>query len=392
MIRTSPIADAFLCDVGGFATAGTRRKAARIDAGRRRVTPRTGAWPAAQKEQSVSTQPTAIAFFETEPWERAYFEQHFAGRSALFSDGPLDAATAAVSGAQVASVFIHSPVGAAELDALPSLRCIVTRSTGYDHIDLDECNRRGIVVCNVPSYGENTVAEHTFGLMLALSRKVLEGAERARAGNASLEGLMGFDLRGRTLGVIGAGAIGLHVIRIGRAFGMEVLAYDVRPLPLLAEVLGFRYAPLDEVIADADVVSLHVPSVPATLHLMNRARFALMKPGSLLINTARGAVVDTEALMWALDQGILAGAGLDVIEGEELLGEERQLLDMPAAEDKLRAVLRQHDLLRRPNVVITPHTALYSLQRIADITVANIEAFLNGQPQNVVNRPESPAA
>jgi D-lactate dehydrogenase len=255
-------------------------------------------------------------------------------------------------------------------------------------VDLATCRARGIAVSNVPTYGENTVAEHTFGLILALSRKIHQAYVRTVRGDFSLAGLRGFDLKGRTLGVVGTGNIGLHAIRIGRGFGMDVLAYDVREQHLLAEVLGFRYVALDELIARADIVSLHVPHLPATHHLINRERLARMKRGSLLINTARGGVVDTEALLWALDEGILAGAGLDVIEGEELIGEERLLLRQGAAPEQLQAAIRGHLLLQRDNVIFTPHIAFNSeeaLQRILDTTVENVRAFLDGQPVNLVS-------
>jgi D-lactate dehydrogenase len=200
--------------------------------------------------------------------------------------------------------------------------------------------------------------------------------------------LRGFDLKGRTLGVVGSGNIGLHVIRIARGFGMEVVAHDVREQHLLAEVLGFRYVPLDEVFRQADIVSLHVPYFPATHHLVNRQRLGQMKRGSLLVNTARGGLVDTDALLWALDEGILAGAGLDVVEGEELMAEEQQLLRRDVAPEQLQAAIRGHLLLRRDNVVVTPHNAFNSeeaLQRILATTVENVRAFLAGQPINVVS-------
>jgi D-lactate dehydrogenase len=185
----------------------------------------------------------------------------------------------------------------------------------------------------------------------------------------------------------GAGNIGLHVIRIARGFGMRVLAYDARPHPLLAEVLGFTYTDLDTLLAESDIVSLHVPALPETYHLINRETLGKMKRGALLINTARGSVVDTEALLWALEEGILAGAGLDVIEGEEYIKEESALLKMPLAEQTLKQVVQAHLLLRRDDVVFTPHIAFNSheaVQRILDTTLENLKAFLEGQPQNTV--------
>lgn len=206
-------------------------------------------------------------------------------------------------------------------------------------------------------------------------------------GDYTLEGLRGFDLYGKTFGAPGAGAIGLHAIRIAKGFGMEVLAHDLYQNQLLADVLGFRYVELDELLETSDIVSLHAPATPATHHLMNRETLAKMKRGALLINTARGSLVDTEALNWALDEGILAGAGLDVLEGEEFLAHEDELLSQPGAEEKLRAIVRGHSLQRRANVVITPHIGFNSeeaLRRILDVTAENVRAFLSGRPQNLV--------
>jgi D-lactate dehydrogenase len=329
------------------------------------------------------------ACFEVEPWEEGYLREQLAGVALRCSPEPLSHGTIEVArGAEIVSVFIHSHLDGALFAELPELRFIATRSTGYDHIDLGACASRAIVVSNVPTYGENTVAEHTFGLILSLSRKIHQAYTRTIQGNFSVAGLRGFDLKGRTLGVIGTGHIGLHVIRIARGFGMEVLAFDTRQQPLLAEVLGFSYVPLDELIGRADIVSLHVPYLPSTQHLMNRVRLGRMKRGSLLINTARGGLVDTAALLWALDEGILAGAGLDVIEGEEAIAEERQLLEAGVAADKLQAAIRGHLLLRRENVVITPHNAFNSeeaLQRILDTTVENVRAYQGGSPINTVS-------
>ena len=340
-----------------------------------------------------------FAFFEVEEWETDYLSQRLAGHDlAFFHDVATPLSVKVAENCNVLSPFIHTQVNQDLLDKLPLLELVATRSTGVDHIDLDACTRRGVLVSNVPYYGENTVAEHTFGLILSLSRNIHRAYLRTTRGDFSLEGLRGFDLKGKTIGVAGAGAIGLHVIRIAKGFGMSVLAYDPQPNRLIAEVLGFDYVPLEELLRRSDIVSLHAPAIPQTHHMLNRKTFALMKRGALLINTARGALVDTDALIWALDEGILSGAGLDVLEGEELVKEETQLLAETAAEDKLRMLLRQHVLLRRENVVITPHIAFNSreaLQRILDTTVQNVLGFLEGRPQNVVNPPQpgkAPAA
>jgi hypothetical protein len=174
-------------------------------------------------------------------------------------------------GVTVLSVFVGSRIDRAVLDACPDLRLIATRSTGYDHIDLGACAERGVAVANVPTYGENTVAEHTFALILSLSRNVHKAWVRTQRGDFGLGGLQGFDLRGKTLGIVGLGHIGLHVAKIGRGFGMRVLAFDPAPRSILAEILGFDYAGLDELVAEADIISLHAPYSPATHHLVDRA-------------------------------------------------------------------------------------------------------------------------
>ncbi len=337
-----------------------------------------------------------IAAFELEEWEKERLKDSLPEcETALFSNALEERLLPQIADADVLSVFIRSEVSRDVIAALPKLRMIATRSTGFDHIDLEACRERQIVVSNVPYYGETTVAEHAFGLILALSRKIHKAYVRTLQGNFSLEGLRGFDLQGRTLGVVGAGHIGLHAIRIAKGFGMKVLAFDVRQDRLIAEVLGFDYLPLEELLQQSDIISLHAPLNASTHHLINRDNLKLAKRGALLINTARGGLVDTDALIWALDEGILSGAGLDVIEGEELVEEEKQLLRAPQAEEKLRMLLRQHVLLRREDVVITPHIAFDSveaMERILDTTVGNIRSFMEGHPHNAVNPPPAPKA
>jgi len=331
-----------------------------------------------------------IVMAEMQPGEQTYLAQYLPPDVTWLTCALENCPVEGYREAEILSVFVHSQVSAAMLEAMPRLRMIATRSTGYDQIDLETCNRRGIPVCNVPRYGENTVAEHTFGLILSLSRKIHKAYQRTVAGDFSLHGLEGFDLKGKTIGVIGAGSIGLHVIRIAKGFGMNVIAFDARPNELIAEVLGFTYVPLEQLFAQADIISLHAPYSPATHHLINMESILRIKRGALLINTARGGLVDTEALLAALDQGILTGAGLDVLEGEELMDEEERMLHGPEAEEQMRLLIRRHILLRRPDVVITPHMAFYSheaTERILETTIHNINAFLAGHPENVVNAP-----
>lgn len=330
-----------------------------------------------------------IAFFETEDWEKEYVAD--GPLSALGADlftQRLDAGTAELAKeSRVISVFIYSEVTADVLDRLPNLKLISTRSTGYDHIDVEECKSRGVAVSNVPFYGENTVAEHAFGLILSLSRRIYKAYTRTTKLDFSLEGLIGFDLKGKTIGVVGAGRIGLHVVRIAKGFGMDVLVYDVRQEPLLAEVLGFQYAPFEELLGKSDVISLHVPLNKHTHHMINKDNIGLIKPGAILINTSRGAIVEAEALIQALDQCIICGAGLDVFEGEEAVKEETQVLVQGLSEERMKDILLSYALLHRDNVVITPHIAFYSeeaLERIIETTQENILNYFEGTPSNLV--------
>ncbi|MBP9697900.1 MAG: hydroxyacid dehydrogenase [Candidatus Moranbacteria bacterium] len=328
-----------------------------------------------------------IAFFEATDKDIAYLGEKLSQHEVTFFKEPLDAKNASEAASfDIVSVFIYSAVTSVVLEKMPQVRAIMTRSTGFDHIDLPTCNKRGISVSNVPYYGENTVAEHTFALILALSRNVHKSYARGLKGDFSIDGLMGFDLKDKTLGVIGTGHIGLHVIRIAKGFGMHVLAFDTQKNTFLSEVLHFTYASLDDILAQADIVTLHVPYNEHTHHLINEENIGKMKKGALLINTARGGIIENKALIKALDQGILSGVGLDVLEGEELIKEESQCLHIDCQTDT-----KHHEegkgLLSRDNVVFTPHIGFYSteaLERILDTTIENIEHFVSGKKKNQI--------
>jgi len=328
-----------------------------------------------------------IAFFEIKGWEKKYLRKKLKGYHLKFYNGPLRLENVEeVRNFDIVSVFIYSKVDKHVLQKLPKLKLIVTRSTGFDHIDLKQCKQRKVTVCNVPFYGENTVAEHTFALILSLSRNIHKSYMRTLRADFSIEGLEGFDLKGRTLGVIGVGRIGLHVIRTAKGFGMDVLAYDVRQDKFLAEVLGFNYTSFENVLKKSDIITIHVPYNKSTHHLINEDTIKLIKKGAILINTSRGGIVDTEALIEALDKKILSGAGLDVLEGEELIKEEKQLLYEKKKLHVLGSLVKDHILLRKDNVVFTPHIAFYSreaLERILETTTQNIMNFLSGKPRDI---------
>lgn len=344
-----------------------------------------------QNKHDSTTQNMKIAFFETNATDREYLSAALSGHELFFSEEPLTEATLPnVITYDIISIFIYSTITEALVNQLTNTRCITTRSTGFDHIDVVACHRNNITVCNVPYYGENTVAEHTFALILALSRNVHKSYARGLKKDFATEGLIGFDLKDKTLGVIGTGHIGLHVIRIAKGFGMHVIAYDTRHDTFISEILHFKYAPLNQVLQESDIITLHVPYNQETHHLINKENIHQMKHGSLLINTARGGIIDNEALIWALDNQILSGAGLDVLEGEEYIKEEQHYLRKK--NDTLQAgkIQQNHKLLDRDNVVFTPHIGFYSeeaLRRILDTTLDNITGFILGTIKNPVSFP-----
>ncbi len=286
------------------------------------------------------------------------------------------------------SIFVTSKFDAEQFKNFPQLRFITTRSTGFDHVDLATAEARDVKVANVPFYGSNTVAEHAFALLLSLTRKIPESYERVKDGTFTYEGLQGVDLMGKTMGVVGGGHIGIHVAQIANGFGMNVLVYDIHPDPALSTQYHFQYEPdLDKLLSQSDVVSLHLPLNEHTAHIINEERLAHFKQGSYLINTARGGLVETDALVRALHDRRLAGVGIDVLEGEEFLKNELQFLSEEHTEEEMRSVLEDHILLEQDNVVVTPHNAFNTKEahfRNLQTTVENIKAFITGSPQNLV--------
>lgn len=324
-----------------------------------------------------------ITFFEIQGWEKPMIKKALKNHKLTFIKEPLSQENIHLAiDSEVISIFIYSHLDKKLLNQLKKLKFIATRSTGYDHIDIKACKNKKIKVFNVPSYGENTVAEHTFALILALSRNVHRSYLRTLQRDYSIEGLKGFDLKGKTLGVIGAGRIGKHVIRIARGFEMNVIVADSHKDDFLAEQLNFKYTTLNELYKKADIITLHVPFTKDNYHLICKESLKLMKKSSILINTSRGQLVDTKALIWALDKKILVGVGLDVLEGEELIKEEKQLLYDKKKIEALEQLVEDHILLAKDNVVFTPHIAFFSqeaLERIIQKTLDNINNFLNNK-------------
>lgn len=329
-----------------------------------------------------------IAVFEVEQWERAAFDRLDTAHEIRFFAEALTAEWAySFPDIDVVSTFIYSDLGRETLERLKNLKLIATRSTGFDHIDTVYCKERGIQISNVPVYGDNTVAEHVFGLLLSISHNLTEAVDRTRRGDFSLQGLRGFDLKDKVFGVLGTGSIGRYVIEIARGFRMNVIAYDLYPKLGLAEKLDFRYMSLEEVLSKSDIITLHVPAGPSTYHFLSEKEFAMMKKGVVLINTARGTLIDIHALLHAIATGKVSAAGLDVLPEEPTIREEAELLRSIAQKRPLDVLLADHILLRLRNVLITPHSAFNTkeaVQRILDTTIGNIAAFESGSPRNLI--------
>jgi D-lactate dehydrogenase len=277
------------------------------------------------------------------------------------------------------------------INALPNLTFIATRSTGFDHIDLEAAKARNIQVANVPSYGEHTVAEYAFALLLTLSRNVYQSYHQLRdSGTFDRKTQRGFDLSEKTMGVVGTGRIGKNVVRIAKGFNMNVHAFDVHPDDAFAKEMGITYMSLDEVFKTADVITLHVPYLESTHHLVNKEAFASMKDGVYLINDSRGAVVSTPALLEALHSGKVAGAALDVLEEEGPLYDEMHfLVEGQPEQEKMYTTLANHALINMSNVIVTPHNAFNTwegLTRILETTLGNIESYKKGTPTNIVSK------
>lgn len=289
--------------------------------------------------------------------------------------------------AEIISVFINSEVNSEIITSLPKLQLITTQSTGFDHIDLKFAKEKGIKVANVPSYGSRTVAEFTFGLILNLSRKIFDARKQLLDGNFDTQELRGFDLCGKTLGVVGTGRIGKNVVKIANGFEMKIVAHDMFPDNEFAKKMSFDYVNLGELLSRSDIVTLHTPYNESTYHLINKDNIHFFKKGAYLINTGRGELVETGALLGALTSNYLAGAGLDVLESERQLKEKGLMFAKNSDNKDFKTLFENYALINMSNVVVTPHVAFYSEeaeQEIKKTTIENIRCFLNDAPQNLL--------
>ena len=318
--------------------------------------------------------------YSTRPYDRRSLEEAAGDADAehelVFVEHHLDVHSAlAADGFDAVCAFVNDDLSAPVLEALAErgVRMIAMRCAGYNNVDLDAAERLGMTVARVPAYSPYAVAEHTVALMLALDRHIPRAAARVREGNFSLEGLLGFDLRSRRVGIVGTGKIGMIVARILRGFGCSLRAYDPYPADEVRD-LGVRYVDLDTLLAECDVITLHCPLTPETHHLLDADAFARMKRGAMLVNTSRGGLVDAAALVQALKSGQVGSVALDVYEEEgDLFFED--LSDSIIDDDVFAR------LLTFPNVLITAHQAFFTeeaLQAIARTTITNLTAAADG--------------
>ncbi|MEK6933415.1 MAG: NAD(P)-dependent oxidoreductase [Nanoarchaeota archaeon] len=316
-----------------------------------------------------------IAFFETGKEEKEYFSKNLKGNKVYFYKDFLSSENLdKIKDADALCIFIYSKINSEIIEQLPNLKYIATRSTGFDHIDLDACKKAGIKVSNLPAYSQHSVAEHTFALLLALSRNLIESTRMKSS--LSVHDLNCFTLNEKTLGVIGTGRIGAQVINIAKGFGMKVIGYDLLPNNELTKKLGFSYVSLDKLLSSSDIITLHVNLTKETEHLIDEKAFSKMKKGAVLINTSRGKVIDTSALVKALESGIVSAAGLDVVEGEEAwrLGQNSSFINK---------------LLHKGHVILTPHIGYYSresFQKTLENTIINLKSYIENKPLNIVNK------
>ena len=312
----------------------------------------------------------SIVFLQVDAEDRARVAKHFPDATVV--EGiPKDVA-AACKDAEVVSTFLGVRFDAALIAKLPKLKLLCTRSVGYDHIDLDACRKRGITVCNVPDYGSYVIAEHVFALLLSTLRHIPEGDRKVHGGEFDYHGLRGIALRGKTIGIVGTGKIGRGVAEIAHGFGMKILTVDKCRTLELQERLGATYTELPELFAASDIVTLHVPSLKETKHMIDAKALAAMKDGVVLINTARGDLIDSSALLDALKSGKVRHALLDVLEHEKNFAEDKELI-------------------AHPGVVVTPHIAFYaeeSMTNMYEDAFQSIEQWKRGEvPAHVVKPP-----
>jgi len=328
-----------------------------------------------------------IVFFEVQEWERALLFKAFP-ESTLVAESLTEVNASKYVEAEIISTFIYSSVPEKVIVAFRKLKLIVTRSTGFDHVDVAFATKQSIAVANVPEYGSNTVAEHTFALILSLTRRIPQSIAQMKQVSFTHDVLRGIDIFDKTLGIVGLGKIGRQVMRIAQGFGMQVFIFTKTKPADIAESDRVHFGSLEELLSASDIVTLHLPLTEGTKHIINNQNIMHMKRGSYLINTARGGLIETEAILSGLNEGILDGVGIDVLEGEKAMTEEIAILAKNFMYTvNLKTLLMNHILINHPKVIITPHNAFNSreaLARITETTIHTIDEFTKGKLINQV--------
>ncbi|MFA6989078.1 MAG: NAD(P)-dependent oxidoreductase [Candidatus Gastranaerophilaceae bacterium] len=330
-------------------------------------------------------------FFDTKDYEIDYFNKTLGNicdnrfiNSAIQTYSLTEDITEDV---EILSVFTTSRLDKNIIKKFPKLKLIATRSTGFSHIDIEFCKSINIPVVNVKHYGDCTIAEFAFGLLLNVSRKIQKANSDLKNGIIKTEHYIGNDFFEKTIGIIGTGSIGSHAVRIANGFGMNIIAYDIYPNQELVDQYRVKYVSLDELCKNSDYITIHAPATKENCHMINAKSFEIMKTSVIIANTARGEIIDTEALYFALKNGKVKAAGLDVLECEELFENDKIDCINP---DCLKRTLINHKILDLPNVIVTPHIAFDSheaVKRIMEKTAQNIEKFvLQNETFNRVNQ------
>jgi len=336
-------------------------------------------------ERKAHKRALKVAFFSAQPYDKEFFQaanQQF-GHNISFFEARLSVKTASLAfGYEAVCAFVHDFLDEPVLMKISDTgtRLVALRCSGYNNVDLDAAERLGMTVIRVPAYSPHAVAEHAVGLMLALNRHIHRAYNRVREMNFSIDGLMGFDVRGKTVGVVGTGAIGRCFCDIMRGFGCKLIAHDPQPNPLLA-AQGVSYVSMEKIFTDSDVISLHCPWTPSTHHLIDAEALVKMKPGVMIINTSRGALLDTPAVIDGLKQKRIGALGIDVYEEEAGLFYEDHSNEIIQDEMLSR-------LLTFPNVIVTGHQAFFTreaMRNIAETTLSGITEFAEkGACQNAI--------
>ncbi len=314
-----------------------------------------------------------ITFLEVDREDQTFVKKHFP--DAVLVPGVLSGKELikACEDTEAVSCFIHTQFTKEILEKLPKLKLLCTRSVGTDHIDSNACQEMGVTVCNVPDYGSHVIAEHVFALLLSTLRHIRAGEDRVESGVFDYHGLRGIALKGKTIGILGTGKIGRKVAKIAHGFEMRILATDQCRTVGLETELGVQYVPFQELLQQSDILTLHIPGTKETNHLLDEKAFATMKDGVVLVNTARGSLIDSKALLQALKKEKLSFALLDVLEHEQNFEENKELI-------------------RHPKVVTTPHVAFYaddSMRSMYLDTIQSIEQWLQGKQPEHILRPQN---